>query len=160
MSRKFILLSFIIIWAALVACNQNKTIPIKAAIIYKMGGAQPVARTKFYLLKEDLKVINDSKDKIGYRTPLLTKSLNLVLYRSVQAGIIEEGIREFIVQTTTTDFEGNGQFIDVPPGNYYIAGFTTTRSDSGYLVWSAKVDTEKNNETVLFDQNNAFDSSN
>lgn len=128
----------------LTACNQNKTIPIKVALVYKMG-AQPVARTKFYLLKKDLESLKDEETLKGkgniYLSPNSAKVLNSVNSefgytiegQTKKAGIAEDVIKDFIVATTTTDFEGNAKFENVPKGIYYIAGFTTTRSESGYV---------------------------
>ncbi len=152
--QKFVLI-VVILFLFLSACNQNKTIPIKVALVYKMG-AQPVARVKFYLLKEDLKVINDQEGKIAYTSPSTASLFASLSDLSIKAGIHEEDIKEFIVATTTTDFEGNAKFENISKGVYYIAGFTTTRSKSGYVVWSVKLDTDNIKETLLLDQNNAL----
>lgn len=150
----------------LTACNQNKTIPIKAALVYKMG-TQPVVRTKFYLLKKDLESLKNDEALKGkgnvYLSPRsveVIKQYSTVSTENIKAGIAEDVIKDFIVATTTTDFEGNAKFENVPKGIYYIAGYSTTRSENGYVFWSVKVNTEQIKDTILLDQNNAFDSSN
>lgn len=153
------------------ACNQNKTIPIKVALVYKMG-AQPVARAKFYLLKKDLESLKDDetlkRKGIVYLSPNGAEAINSVNSQlghtnaggTIKAGIAEDVIRDFIVATAITDFEGNAKFENVPKGIYYIAGYTTTRSESGYAFWSVKTDTENVKDVILLDQDNAFDFSN
>jgi Prealbumin-like fold domain len=128
--------------SSLVGCNKNGTIPIKAAIVYKMGGSQPVARTKFYLLREDI----TTKVKGSWYST-----------RSGSVGILEDRVKDYVVMTTTTDFEGNAKFENVPLGTYYIVGFTRIRSEYGFVVWNLKVDAKTDAETILIDQNNALE---
>jgi hypothetical protein len=139
-----------------ITINQNRTIIIKTALVYKMG-TQPVARTKFYLLSKDLKILDEEK-KSAYYTPSFIKSVisNTDFGHLIKVGIQEDKIKDYIVATTTTDFEGNAKFENVPKGTYYIGGFTTTRSEDGYVVWSVKVDATNDTQTLLLDQNNAF----
>lgn len=132
------------------SCNQ-RTIQIKSALVYKVG-VEPVARTKFYLLKEDLEVIGKEINMSVFVRPSHARFIT-----NLKPGIQEEDIKEYIVATTTTDFEGNGKFTGVPSGVYYIAGSTDTRSGDGYAVWSVKIDTEKDKDVILLDQNNAYD---
>lgn len=170
--KSLLLIFFSLLLISATSCNQQKsrTISFKAGLVYKMG-AQPVSRANFYLLKEDLKSLkgeNKNKKIVGnaYLSPrdakALTETFNTVgvATREHKAGIDEDVIKDFIVAKTTTDFEGNGKFNDVPPGVYYLSGFTTTRSEYGYAFWSIKVDTEKDKDAILLDQNNAFDMSN
>ena len=48
-----------------------------------------------------------------------------------------EAVKPYVLRTTTTDFEGNATFENVPAGEYYIYGVTETRG--GFAVWSYKV---------------------
>ena len=64
----------------------------------------------------------------------------------------EQAIKPHIVNTATTDFEGNATFENVPEGTYYIYAVTETRG--GIAVWSYKVSTNEN-KTVLLDNKNA-----
>lgn len=163
---RFHALSLIIVLflsVCLTACNQNRTVQIKAALLYKMGAAQPVARTKFYLLSEDLETIKKKANSAYYTSSdvSILKSIDRDVggeprYGNIQSGINEDSIKEYIIATTTTDFEGNGKFENVPSGTYYIGGFTTTRSKDGYVVWSVKINSGNATEPILLDQNNAF----
>jgi hypothetical protein len=58
-----------------------------------------------------------------------------------------EAVRPYIVKTVTTDFEGNAIFENVTDGDYYIYGFTETRS--GYAIWSYKVSTIESKPILL-----------
>lgn len=118
--------------------NQNKVVPIKAAIIYSLGGPQPVARTKFFLVKESLEQI---EKKTGS---------SIVVYKDE---VDENLIKDFLVASTTTDFEGNGKFENIPKGTYYILGATPTRG--GHANWSLKVDVGEKMDTVYLDSQNA-----
>lgn len=144
------------------SCNQNRTISIKAALVYKTG-AQPVAREKFYLLTAAAQTVLENQDAGFFFSPSSVKfinsvdnSLNNKRISTLKVGIIEYKIKDYLVTTATTDFEGNAKFENVPKGIYYIVGLATTRSESGCAVWKVKVDTENIKETILLDQNNAF----
>jgi hypothetical protein len=144
----------VLITIAIVACNQTTKIPVKAALVYKMGGAQPVTRTKLYLLKEEAKKAENAS---LFTSPAIAQALE---QGEEYAGIHEDRIKDYIVATTTTDFEGNAEFKDIPPGKYYIAGYTRTRSQYGYVVWKLEVNAKNGMETIFLDQNNALDTDN
>lgn len=141
-------------------CNQierkptQRNIPIKVAIIYSVGGAQAVARENFYLLKKDALqiwkdagIIKDEK-KFGFEYQLAR--LNT---KEGNSSRFDEAIKPHIVNTTTTDFEGNAVFENVPEGEYYIYGVTGTRG--GIAIWSYKVSTQEI-KTILLDNKNAI----
>lgn len=153
MTQKLTLTLFTLLLFCLVSCNLGRTIPIKVALVYKTG-AQPVARTKFYLLNKDAELL-EKEGKNIYVQPSHARYLE-----TLKAGIQEDEIKDYIVSTTTTDFEGNAKFTNVPAGTFYIVGFGTTRSETGFVVWSVKVDTENVKDTILLDQENAFEASN
>ncbi len=158
MRNKFFLITFALsLLISMMACNTNKTITMKAALIYKVGAAQPVARKKFYLLKEDV----STKEKIFFTTKGSAKAINDATPAGsslppLSDGINESNIKDYIVTTTETDFDGNAKFQNVPSGTFYIVGYTATREEFGYIVWNVKIDTTKSTETVFLDQNNAF----
>jgi hypothetical protein len=142
---------------ALTSCS--KTVTIRAAIVYKMGGAEPLARVPFHLLNEDLETVlrNAGINPITYDgsvTPITEYGMTM-RYRRVEpekAARMESAIQPHIVKTAVTDFEGTAQFDDVPSGTYYIVGVAETRG--GYAVWNLKVEVS-GSKTVILDQNNA-----
>jgi hypothetical protein len=139
--------------------SSSKPISFRAALLYKIGAPQPVARTKFYLLSKDLKVLDkDEKVTPVFMSPSIARDMSQIIPNvEHKIGIQEKNIKDYIVATTVTDFEGNAKFENVPPGVYSIVGFTTTRSEFGYVVWSVPVDSRNVPETILLDQNNAFE---
>jgi hypothetical protein len=162
---KFIHFFFLLLLLFLTSCNQvakvetpkTRTISMKAGLVYKMG-AQPVARTKFYLLKKDLKAIEEEKkEELGhpYYTRIGAESINRITGKQVSVGIDEDFIKDYIVARTTTDFEGNAKFENVPAGVYYVVGYAIPRNENDFLLWNIKVDTEKDKEAIFLDQNNA-----
>lgn len=66
-----------------------------------------------------------------------------------------ETLMPFVVATARTDFEGNATFEKVPEDEYYIFGSTKTRS--GYAVWSYKV-SSADKLPILLDNKNAIHS--
>ncbi len=168
LQKSFLILLSLFLFCS--ACNRDRTIPIKtttipikAAIIYKVGGgAQPVARTKFYLLNKDLKQIEKDVGLSVVTDPDSARILRQVSPESnFLAGIDEEKIKGNIVMTTTTDFEGEASFENVPPGIYFIIGYTETRnSDSlydSYRTWNVRIDTAQfDGKPILIDQHNAL----
>jgi hypothetical protein len=147
--------------ALFASCNQaeqkpvSHKIPIKAAIIYTLGGAQGVAREDFYLLKKDAVqiwkktgVLKDEKD-FG-----ISFSVDRINVMSKEPSKFEEALKPYIVQTVTTDFEGNATFENVPEGEYFIYAVTETRG--GRSVWNYKVSTTPENKLVFLDNKNAY----
>ncbi len=133
-------------------------IPIKVGIIYSMGGAQAVAREDFYLLNKDaVQIWKDAgllkgiKDEKQFMFNVLVDDYVATKDKpSKFAGTL----KPHIVKTTTTDFEGNAAFENVPQGEYYIYSRITTRD--GNAIWNYKVSTNPENKTVILDNKNAF----
>src|SRR5437763_700144 len=131
----------------------KRNIPIKAAIIYNLGGAQAVARENFYLLDKDAVQIWKEAGLIKDEKMFwLEFSIDRLYADEKKPSKFDQAIKSHIVNTTTTDFEGNATFENVPEGSYYIYGVTETRG--GIAVWSYKVSTNEN-KTVLLDNKNA-----
>src|SRR2546425_13041825 len=118
MTKLFVpILATAFVFGACASLSKKPTIKIKAAIVYKMGGAQPVARTTFYLTNEDLTTLarqegqNADINMLGLQTQYDTQV-------SGKATHIEGLVRPHAVSTTTTDFEGNGSFENISAGKY------------------------------------------
>jgi hypothetical protein len=149
-----------LLFVSFTGCKQReqkpvqRNIPIKAAIIYNLGGAQAVARENFYLLNKDALQIWKEAGLIKDEKNLwLDFSLDRLDAMDKKPSKFERAIKPHIVNTITTDFEGNATFDNVLEGSYYIHGVTETRG--GYAVWSYKVSTNEN-KTVLLDNKNAI----
>lgn len=153
----------------LVSCNQNRNVAIKVALVYKTG-PQPVARTKFYLMRSD---ITQEKAKYGdgkmgdnfYMSPGGARMINQIdpgsdPKRPTIPGIKEDYINDFVVDSITSDFEGNAKFENVSPGTYWIIGYTEARAKDQHIVWNLKLEVNvkspKGTEPILLDQNNAY----
>lgn len=147
----------------LASCNQNRIIPLKAALVYKMG-PQPVARTKFYLLradvtKEKFKHVDGEIGDSFFTSPGFARGMTQGDI-PVVSGLKEDSIKDFVIDSATTDFDGNTKFENVKPGTYWIVGYTEARAKDECVVWNFKVEINatnpKGNEPIILDQNNAY----
>ena len=129
--------------------SNNTDILIKAALVIETR-VLPVARTKFYILEEDLRVINIRT--LGFISPVGPLSIS----GEYSEGIQDKFIEEFVVASAKTDFEGNAKFGGVPAGEYFIAGFADIGVGQGYAAWSLRVDIDYPMETIILDQSNAW----
>jgi hypothetical protein len=155
MNYKYIFAPVLIFLLGLSSCSNETikktgTLPMKVAVIYGFGGAQPVAQGKFYLLNKDFDEIVEAKDNSG----VLINPFTAAEGKAPHGTILEEGIKEHIVATTTTDFEGSGKFENVPTGNYFLVGTTTTRSKGEYVLWNLPVEIKADNQPLLLSQKN------
>lgn len=139
------------------------TLPFKAAVIYNFGGAQPVAQNKFYLLNKDFDEILDDAGDSSYKIFIEPEHMLAGFNRGTLAnpefqkpGIAEEGIKQYIVSSITTDFEGSGKFENVPLGKYFLVGFTTLRDEKQFVLWTLPVEVTADNQTILLSQINGF----
>jgi predicted acylesterase/phospholipase RssA len=133
-------------------------IPIKVGIIYSMGGVQAVAREDFYLLNKDaLQIWKEAGLLEGMKNEdefMIRILLHDVTATKDKPSKFDETLKPYTVKTTTTDFEGNAAFENVPQGEYYIYGRTETRG--GNAVWNYKVSTNPENKTAILDNKNAI----
>jgi hypothetical protein len=60
----------------------------------------------------------------------------LMVAKAFQRGL--QAIRQHAIAATTTDFAGRATFPQIPPGNYYIFGYTNI--DKAGAVWSVPVE--------------------
>jgi hypothetical protein len=156
-----LIFTLLLLSALFANCNQAEQkpvphkIPIKVAIIYSLGGAQAVARENLYLLKKDAvqiwKETGVLKDEKDFGISFSIDRIN-VMYKKPSK--FEEALKPYIVQTVTTDFEGNATFENVPEGEYFIYAATNTRG--GRAVWNYKVSTTPENKLLFLDNKNAY----
>lgn len=148
--------------AFIASCGSgNKTIPIEAAIVYSYGGAQPVARTEFYLLRKDFLELGKEIGFLPVIDPLDAEARGKS-GNPARAGVQVERIKDYIVMKATTDFSGKAQFENVPSGVYYIVGYAETRKQDSlydsYRIWNVRVDTANyDGKPILLDQKSALD---
>jgi hypothetical protein len=55
---------------------------------------------------------------------------------------------------TTTDFQGNGSFKNVPPGKYYLFGYTEIRKN--FISWHIEVEVKDADQKLVLDTNNSL----
>lgn len=130
-------------------------IQIKVAIIYTIGGPQPVARETFFLLDKDA-------DEIWKEAGMETRAMRLCLLLlpiARPAGYLDQlkchsTLQPHIKNTVTTDFNGTATFLNVPEGTYYIYGMGETRGDK-IAVWNHKTSTSDQGP-VFLDNKNAY----
>jgi hypothetical protein len=132
------------------APTKELSIKIKAAIVYKMGGPQPVARTTFYLTKESLVSLARKAGK-DERIGVIGAMVNWESQIYGNSKTFDNFVKPAAITSVTTDFEGNATFKNVADGTYYLIGVTQTRS--GVAIWNMPV--TPSDETILVDQNNA-----
>lgn len=154
-NRYFIV--FVLLLQTLTACNNlsfNKTLSLKAAIVYNYGGAQPIARTTFYLSKKDLEVvIKEAKISVGVDA---ASQWGVSAQYQAQTGTnttsnFIKAIQANAISSVTTDFDGAAKFENIPSGTYYIIGIAQTRS--GMDVWNLRINTNET-QTIFLDQSN------
>jgi hypothetical protein len=132
---------------------------LQAGIVYKMGGAQAVARTNFHLLDRSLATILDEAGlqadhgmNIVQTFGFASRFQSLGKYASFYNAAIQ-AIRPHIVASTTTDFNGFARFPAVTAGSYYVMGYSETKG--GFVVWDVQVGIPTGESSIVLDQNNA-----
>jgi hypothetical protein len=130
---------------------------LEAALVYKMGGVQPVAREKFYLLDQDLeKILRESGMKNNKNVGYIATFGLAIQYPDQYAGEKEKAlsaIKRHVQYSVTTDFEGKAKFNDVKAGSYYLFGITESRK--AFAIWNTKIEIKAGENSIVLDQNNA-----
>jgi hypothetical protein len=143
------------------------TLSIEAGLIYESGDVKPVARTTFYLLDEDLRIILKPFHEDVPRVGRLGSRMDELLSLSGDTGIeesyrekaktkysqIKSALESHIIATATTDFGGKARFLDLEPGTRFVYGeFHVGRER---VAWSVRVELEAGKDTpVTLDNNN------
>ena len=136
------------------------TLSIEAALVYSYGGAQPVARTTFYLLDESAeKILADAGMNTGRSQTSFVDTYAMATIYSLlpsQAKISAQGtaaITPHILEQTTTDFTGKATFEGLETRTYWI--FAVVKTRSGYAVWNLEQSIIEGENKIILDQNNA-----
>lgn len=162
------------------ACSFTRgKIKLEAQIVYNMGGPQPIAQQRFYLIRSDLKEllrqsVTQNLDKSKSSTDqeevnFLAVTLILMYLTGIGEGVkssssnIKPVIDAFntsksaweaaIVQSAETDFKGIAIFENVPPGDYWITGIAETRG--GFALWNHKIPVTRGENEIVLSQKNA-----
>lgn len=126
------------------------TLRFKAAVITRGGNVIPAARGDFWLLDQDLREI--LADKVTEKLKsgsVLDRATAYMLSQDFKL------IEPHKIVKTTSDFEGNGAFTDIPPKTYWVYFYGSIGVN--YVLWSFKVDVKAGDNYVLLDQNNALE---
>jgi hypothetical protein len=136
---------------------EETSLSFQAAIVYKMNGAQPVARAPFALLDRSVEdILRDAGVKPEKNFNYATSLGFAMKYPSQYAGFsaaAAEALKSHIITTTTSDFEGRGQFRNLKKGSYWIFCYSQTRG--GFAVWNLSVNLPDGPSNIILDQNNA-----
>lgn len=133
-------------------------VEIEAAIVYKVGGAQPVARTTFSLLNESFdSVVEEAGVGMAIEGMGAVDSYAFAARHPEShpgyadaVGII---LRRHVRFTAKTDFQGKGRFEKIPPGRYWLFGITETRG--GHAGWNIPVTVKPGTQRLILDGDNA-----
>lgn len=126
------------------------TLSIEAGLVFDNGDVKPVARTKFYLLDEDLALILSSIGvTLGGGTPI-TRGSHIQFERAFNEGINQKmvaAIAPHILSEVTTDFSGKAKFESVPPGVRFVYGeYSVERS---LVLWNTRVELKPGTKVTL-----------
>ncbi|MBV5329071.1 MAG: hypothetical protein JZU65_15830 [Chlorobium sp.] len=144
--------------------KEECTLSIEAGVVMRNGEARPISRSKFYLLDKNLYKILIEGNFTDTDGKVLTKrdSVYITYIFSIRGGVFDQYresnkkanllIESHIVQSVTTDFGGKAAFEKVPPGIYYIMGFSELGSNE--LLWDEEVKLSPGNNSLILDQNN------
>lgn len=155
--------------------QDKSTLSIESAIVYKVGGVQPVARSRFFLLDKsaedilksaNLKPQSDTMDRalavarkqgmnpdiISYLNYLKFAFKSPEDYSEYFAKFYSE-IEKHTIKSDLTDLQGKLQFEEIQPNNYFIFGIAETRS--GFAIWDFPIKIEEKKQSIILDQNNA-----
>ncbi len=134
----------------------------QGALIYKVGGVQPLARQEFYLLNDSAesvladsgvsKLSNDNLSFLDHYALALRGNGLAPQYTNLAVRGTEE-MNKHIKYRMTTDFEGKGKFEDVAPGKYWVFGTMTTRR--GHAIWNVPIEVKEGQNSIVLDNNNA-----
>lgn len=148
-----------------IGCGKPQTptgrLTIEAAVIYSLGGPQPVARETFYLLRRDPTEIVREAGTQGQDAEELFGNFFLVRsYMSFENDDIgknkfNERIKQATAFSATTDFAGKTEFVNLPVGEQFHL-FAITETRSGHCVWNQKLEIRPGLTHLMLDQKNAI----
>lgn len=154
------------------------TVDFQAAAIFKSGEVVPIPRTTFYLLSRSLEetiataemrnlIIAEAQRGDADMSKMLVDMANRLNLRgfiryafgSTQiskdyAAAAQSAFAGITKYDTTTDFQGNGSFKNVPPGKYHLFGYTEIRKN--FISWHSEVEVKDADQKLVLDTNNSL----
>jgi hypothetical protein len=118
------------------------TLSIEVGLVYKNGDVKPVARTRFYLLDEDLRVIFKTLGvDIGGSGPVFLGS-KIAFERAINKNATNEktnaAIAPHIIDSVVTDFSGRAKFEALTPGIRFVYGEYQVGREN--IAWNTRIE--------------------
>lgn len=137
--------------------SEATTLAIEAAIVYRSGGAQPLARADMALF--DMSLTNmlieagvSNEKNLGYPATFGF----MMQYPSQYGANAQKAVpvlQKHKVLGFTTDFQGRGLLNEVKEGNYWVVCYYRTRG--GFAVWDLPITIKKGANYIVMDQSNS-----
>lgn len=133
------------------------TLSIEAAVIYKTGGAQPLARAEMVLLDKSLSsILSEAGLQAERNMDYPTQFGFAVKFPSQYVAFSQKAVAAITphkVQGFTTDFQGKAFVPEIKEGTYWVLCYYQTRG--GFAVWDLPITVRKGSNYIVMDQNNA-----
>lgn len=152
----------------------SRAVDFQAALIFKSGEVVPVPRGTFYLMKKSLADLIATPDQQrSLAAELRTGTSGEYMAAPVEKGGVRDMVgyatkyamlapkyfesvqpilKDAVAYQTETDFQGNGSFKNIPPGEYYLFGWTDIRKN--FIAWNVKVVVDTSDVKIILDTNN------
>lgn len=136
---------------------EKTSLAIEAAIVYKSGGAQPLARANMALFDQSLITILRDAGAPTERNLGYAETFGFAMQYPSQYGrfaqIAVPALQKHKVLDFSTDFQGRALLDDVKEGSYWIVCYYQTRG--GFAVWDLPITIKKGANYIVMDQTNA-----
>lgn len=133
------------------------TLVVEAAIVYKTGGAQPLARANMALFDKSLTSILSEAGIPTERNMDYPTTFGFAMKYPSQYGAFGQravpALLPHKVVDFSTDFQGKAFVNNIKEGSYWLVCYYQTRG--GFAVWDLGITIKKGANYVVMDQNNA-----
>jgi len=133
------------------------TLAVEAAIVYKTGGAQPLARANMALFDKSLTSILSETGVPTERNMDYPTTFGFAMKYPSQYGAFSQralpALLPHKVMDFSTDFQGKAFINNIKEGSYWLVCYYQTRG--GFAVWDLAITIKKGANYVVMDQNNA-----